>query len=91
MTVLNFALTLEHLESAFYSGALAKFDDKAFTDAGLPTFARGRFVQVGQHEQAHVAFLSAALGANATMPCTYNLYILFLFIIMRQLPTCFLL
>jgi hypothetical protein len=50
-TVLNFALTLEHLENAFYSGGLAKYDDKAFTDAGLPSFARGRFVEVGQHEQ----------------------------------------
>jgi Ferritin-like domain len=51
VTVLNFALTLEHLENAFYSGALAKYDEKAFTDAGLPSFARARFVEVGQHEQ----------------------------------------
>ncbi|KAJ7504146.1 ferritin-like domain-containing protein [Mycena galericulata] len=71
-TVLNFALTLEHLENAFYSGALAKFSEKDFLKAGLPSWARGRFAQVAAHEAAHVAFLSNALGANATQPCNYT-------------------
>jgi len=72
VTVLNFALTLEHLENAFYKGALAKFDQQDFLDAGLPAFARGRFEQVAAHEQTHVQFLSTALGDKATQPCTYN-------------------
>ncbi|KAJ7509865.1 ferritin-like domain-containing protein [Mycena galericulata] len=71
-TVLNFALTLEHLENAFYSGALEKFDEKAFLEAGLPSWARGRFAQIAAHETAHVAFLSDALGDNATQPCNYS-------------------
>ncbi|KAG5643316.1 hypothetical protein DXG03_001200 [Asterophora parasitica] len=71
-TILNFALTLEHLENAFYRDALAKFDEKAFVKAGLPTWARGRFAQIAAHEKAHVGFLSSALGDKATQPCTYN-------------------
>jgi hypothetical protein len=72
-TILNYALTLEHLENAFYSTALAQFDDAAFAAAGMPAWARGRFVQIGEHEQAHVAFLTQVLGDNATQPCNYSL------------------
>ncbi|KAJ7935203.1 ferritin-like domain-containing protein [Mycena leptocephala] len=71
-TVLNFALTLEHLENAFYSGALEKFSEHDFRKAGLPSWARGRFAQVAAHEAAHVAFLSKALGDKATQPCNYS-------------------
>jgi rubrerythrin len=71
-TILNYALTLEHLENAFYTGALEKFDEQAFSDAGLPSFARGRFEQVAAHEKAHVQFLSTALGDKATQPCEYS-------------------
>jgi rubrerythrin len=72
MTILNFALTLEHLENAFYSGALQKFDEQAFADAGLPSYARGRFEQVAAHEMAHVQLLSTALGDKGTQPCEYS-------------------
>ena len=72
--ILNYALTLEHLENTFYSQALGKFDAAAFEAAGYPSWVRGRFVEIGQHEAAHVAFLESVLGANATKPCTYSLY-----------------
>ncbi|KAG9049728.1 hypothetical protein FS837_009262 [Tulasnella sp. UAMH 9824] len=70
--ILQYALTLEHLENAFYREALAKFDEKDFTDAGLPDFARKRFVQISEHEKTHVDFLSTALGDIAVKPCEYS-------------------
>ncbi|KDQ20804.1 hypothetical protein BOTBODRAFT_183530 [Botryobasidium botryosum FD-172 SS1] len=67
--ILNYALTLEHLENAFYSGALAKFDDAAFSKANLN---RALFEQIASHEAAHVKFLTTALGDQATKPCNYS-------------------
>lgn len=56
--VLNFALTLEHLESEFY--------EKGIAARGLLTGnAREQFDQIRKHEAAHVAFLQQALGARA--------------------------
>ena len=77
--VLNYALTLEHLENAFYSGGLAQFDDKAFRDAGLPSGARVRFSEIALHEAVHVAILTAVLGDQATQPCTYSLCVFFFY------------
>jgi hypothetical protein len=56
--VLVFALTLEHIEDAFYRSGL---------DAPglIPEKYVGIFNQIGKHEAAHVAFLSAALGDKA--------------------------
>lgn len=72
--ILNYALALEHLENAFYAEALQRFNQSAFTSAGYNAFARGRFVQISEHEQAHVKILNQTLGANATKPCNYTLY-----------------
>jgi hypothetical protein len=58
IAILNFALTLEYLENAFYAEANA---GGALTDAETK-----RFSQVtGQHEAQHVAFLKKVLGAKA--------------------------
>lgn len=54
---LNFALTLEHIEDAFYRSAL----EKDF----IPHEHKAVFQHIGLHEAAHVAFLSGALGAAA--------------------------
>ncbi|EIN06278.1 hypothetical protein PUNSTDRAFT_115574 [Punctularia strigosozonata HHB-11173 SS5] len=71
-TVLNYALTLEHLENTFYAEGLAKYDAAAFKNAGFPDWVRGRVSQIAEHEASHVKFLSTALGNAATKPCTYN-------------------
>ena len=71
-SILNFALTLEYIENAFYKQGLADLDEQAFADAGFAPWVRGRFVQIGNHEATHVAFLRAALGGDAVQPCNYS-------------------
>lgn len=56
--VLNFALTLEHLEDEFYRTALA-------TGGLIPNETQAVFTQIGKHEAAHVALLASVLGGKA--------------------------
>ncbi|PVG00971.1 hypothetical protein CPB86DRAFT_157695 [Serendipita vermifera] len=70
--ILQYALTLEHLENDFYSGALSQFDAAAFESAGFPPWVRNRFQQIADHEATHVTYLATALGDIATKPCTYS-------------------
>ncbi|KAG0006704.1 hypothetical protein BGZ65_004949 [Modicella reniformis] len=54
VSVLNYALTLEHLEAKFYKQGLAKFDTTYFTAAESDDKVRERFVHIGEHENDHV-------------------------------------
>jgi hypothetical protein len=56
--VLTYALTLEHIEDAFYRSGLE-------APGLIPEEYVGIFNQIGKHEAAHVAFLSMALGSAA--------------------------
>jgi len=64
--ILNFALTLEFLEAAFYKQAVA---NQAFgNSAPLKQFAE----IVARHEAAHVTFLKKALGSSAIKSPTFD-------------------
>jgi hypothetical protein len=74
--ILNFALTLEHIENAFYTQGLSRFKQADFVDAGFPDWSYGRLKQIAAHEATHVEFLEGILGDKATKPCTYKLSVI---------------
>ena len=83
LQVLNYALTLEHLEAAFYNQGLRRFSS---TDFGNSTAAlnSGDFLSgnlyaylsiIRDHENAHVRSLTAVIRSGSgtpVSPCTYN-------------------
>ncbi|EDR01539.1 uncharacterized protein LACBIDRAFT_310865 [Laccaria bicolor S238N-H82] len=73
--VLNFLLTLEHLERAFYLAAPQKYSAQGFVTAGYTISDYGRFRQMGVHEASHVEFLESSLAAarmDRVQPCVYS-------------------
>ncbi|KAI9346107.1 ferritin-like domain-containing protein [Obelidium mucronatum] len=77
LTVLNFALTLEHLESTFYQEGLARFGVADFENIGIPASVANEFLTVAAEEAIHVTTLQSVIGAkfgmNLAVPkCVYN-------------------
>lgn len=73
-TILNYALTLEHLERAFYRDSLNTYGADAFSGAGKEDYVRYRFTEIANHEKQHVDFLTAGLtaaGATPVKECEY--------------------
>ncbi|KAI9433349.1 ferritin-like domain-containing protein [Lactarius indigo] len=70
--ILNFALTLELLKSAFYQGGLANFTTKNFLDAGYAPGVRAFYEQVSQHSQTYVSNITSQLGNSSVQACTYD-------------------
>ncbi|MDX6661101.1 MAG: hypothetical protein QOJ55_1923 [Solirubrobacteraceae bacterium] len=62
LDILNFALTLEYLEAAFYQEALAK--------AGLSGQAKKLAQEIGDHEKQHVDALTGAIKKGGGNPVT---------------------
>jgi len=81
--MLNYALTLEHLEAAFYVGGLDVFSRGDLTGARFLAGFGGRirsnvydyFVRIRDHELTHVSTLQSlieGLLGTPVLACTYN-------------------
>lgn len=72
--ILNYALTLEHLENAFYKEGLAKFSQADFAAAGYDNVFYTNLKSIAADEQSHVEFLTGALSAAGVKPVVPNTY-----------------
>ena len=76
LSVLNYALTLEHLEHAFYRDGLASFTLAQFTDLGFQPSVVDYLTQIGNDEAAHVETLTSvitSLGGTPVAEGTYDI------------------
>lgn len=75
LEVLNYALTLEHLENAFYQEGLQNFTSDDFKKENFHFSVYGEFQNIASHEKTHVATLMSAINASypgkAVPPCKY--------------------
>ncbi|KAL5089469.1 hypothetical protein Trisim1_005165 [Trichoderma cf. simile WF8] len=73
--ILNYALTLEHLEDTFYRQGLANFTQDDFAKAGYDATFYGNVQKLSIDESTHVSFLTSALkaaGATPVSACSYS-------------------
>jgi hypothetical protein len=73
--ILNYALTLEHLEATLYAQGLANYTEADFKAAGFDSDVHSRVMTIAGDEAEHVKFLSSALtaaGATPVKQCTYD-------------------
>ncbi|KAJ6001177.1 hypothetical protein N7481_001586 [Penicillium waksmanii] len=72
--ILNYALTLEHLEAAFYQEGLKNYTHGDFQKAGMHDPFYVNLKETASDEQQHAQFLTKALKAAGAKPveaCTY--------------------
>ncbi|KIW88991.1 uncharacterized protein Z519_10475 [Cladophialophora bantiana CBS 173.52] len=75
ITILQFALTLEHLENTFYREAFSSFQLQDFLNAGFDEEFFLNLEFIASDESAHVEFLIAAIesaGIQPVQPCQYS-------------------
>jgi hypothetical protein len=73
--VINYALTLEHIEATFYRLGLEQFAVADFEGLGYQAGVRDRIVTIGDHEAQHVDALTAVveqLGGDPVAEAEYD-------------------
>lgn len=73
--VLNYALTLEHIEAAFYRDGLATIGREGITEWGFQDSVFDNLVLIGEHEAEHVVVLSQVitdLGGEPVEEAVYD-------------------
>jgi hypothetical protein len=71
--ILNYALTLEHLEDKFYREGLANFTEAQFAAAGYDATFYANLKEVSSDESTHVKLLTTALTGKSMINPVYKL------------------
>lgn len=75
LDILQYALTLEHLENVFYKRGISQMPESDFVAAGFTTEYYTNLLYVATDEQDHVELLTSAImaaGATPVAACTYD-------------------
>lgn len=75
INTLQYALTLEHLEAAYYAAGQAKFNVSSFQAAGFNSSTYMNLGLIAQEEAVHVQALTSViqqLGATPVTACNYD-------------------
>lgn len=64
--ILNYALTLEHLEATFYAQGLQNYTQADFVNAGYADPFYSNLLKVASDEKTHVSFLTSAIEGRLT-------------------------
>lgn len=72
--VLNYALTLEHLEATFYTDGLAQYTGQDFLDIGFEISVLEYLTVVRDHEQIHVETLTGVINDLGGEPVDQGTY-----------------
>jgi len=73
--LLNFLLSIEHMQAKFYRQGLIDFNAELFRNATLPKGVYDQFKTIGAEDQVHVDTLSAIITATGNTPvaeCVYD-------------------
>ncbi|QSZ37402.1 hypothetical protein DSL72_009500 [Monilinia vaccinii-corymbosi] len=73
--ILQYALTLEHLESAFYNKALSEMPEQMWLEANFSSSFYNQLKFIAHDEEAHVVYLRSGLtaaGASPVEACEYK-------------------